>query len=96
MFSSILTNILFSFVIIIGVHYLFNYLKDNFTVKKTKDILGSHIEKYKTIIEDLEKKHNCERVEEEIITNSEKELLEDDLDQYIASLNSEISTEINL
>lgn len=95
MFSSILLNILFSLAIIIGVHYLFNYLKNTFTVRKTKDVVGSQIEKYKMIIEDLEKKQNPDSGEE-IITNSEKELLEDDLDEYIASLNSENSMKINL
>jgi len=95
MFSSILLNILFSLVIIIGVHYLFNYLKDTFTVRKTKDVVGSQIEKYKMIIEDLEKKQTSEKGED-IITSSEKELLEDDLDQYIVSLNSEHSTRIDL
>jgi hypothetical protein len=95
MFSSILLNILFSFTIIIGVHYLFNYLKDTFTVRKTKDVVGSQIEKYKMIIEDLEKKQTSEKGED-IITSSEKELLEDDLDEYITSLNSEHSTRIDL
>jgi hypothetical protein len=60
MLSTIFIHIVVSFVMIIAIHYLFDYLKNNFTQKKTRDLIGSRHEKYKTVLEDLEKTlHLC-------------------------------------
>lgn len=95
MFSSLLMNICISFFIILSIHYLWNYVRDTFTEKKTKDLVGSQVEKYKMIIEDLEKNTFHEKEE---ITDQDKELLDDDLDQYIATLDcsEETTTRIDL
>ena len=58
MWISILINIIFSILIIVIGHYLWDYFKDTYSEKVTKDILGSQTQKYKMIIEQLqEKKH---------------------------------------
>jgi len=84
MFSYFVIHILFFIVLILSGHYLWNYLKDNFTEKKTKDIVACQIEKYKTIINELEKKSNASENQE--MTEEDKELLEEDLEQYMATL----------
>jgi hypothetical protein len=56
MWISILFKIIISFIIIIVGHHLWIYVKDNYSVKKTKDLVGSQIQKYKTILNDIQEK----------------------------------------
>jgi len=54
MWISILVKIVISFIIIIVGHHLWIYIKDNYSVKKTKDLVGSQIQKYKTILNNIQ------------------------------------------
>jgi hypothetical protein len=83
-------HIILSFIIISLLHYLWIYLRDNFTVKKTKNVSGNEIEKYKKIIDEMEKnisllKDNNNSVNDEL-TETDKKFLEDDLDEFIMNI----------
>lgn len=54
MWISILSKIVISFIIILVGHHIWIYIKDNYSVKKTKDLVGSQIQKYKTILNDIQ------------------------------------------
>jgi uncharacterized protein YpmS len=54
----LLSFILCSLLIIFGFHFLWDYLKDTYTTKKTKDLVGTQTEKYKQIVNDLLDKKN--------------------------------------
>ena len=58
MFSNLLfltlINICFSILIIYAVHYLWNYLKDTYSKKKTKDLVNTQIEKYKKMVNEIQ------------------------------------------
>jgi hypothetical protein len=54
MWISILLKIIISLIVIIVGHHIWIYLKDNYSVKKTKDLVGSQIQKYKTILNDIQ------------------------------------------
>lgn len=54
----ILSFILCSLLLIFGSHFLWNYLKDTYTTKKTKDLVGTQTEKYKQIVNELLEKKN--------------------------------------
>ena len=41
-------------MVMILLHYLYNYLKNTFTIKRTKDLVGLHNEKYQEIINELQ------------------------------------------
>jgi hypothetical protein len=56
MWISILSKIVISFIIIIVGHHLWIYIKEHYSVKKTKDLVGSQIQKYKTILNDIQEK----------------------------------------
>ena len=56
MWISIIIKIFVSLIIIITGHQLWNWLKDNYSTKKTKDLVGSQIQKYKTILQDIQDK----------------------------------------
>jgi hypothetical protein len=49
----LLQTIVISIIMIIGSHFLFNYLKNNLTPKKTKHIMDFQLQKYKNMLEDL-------------------------------------------
>lgn len=83
MFSHLLLNfiitILISIGIIMSVHSLWNYLKDTYTTKKTKDLVNSQIEKYKKMLE-------IQKQQTEFITEQEQETMKNDLLQYVETL----------
>ena len=83
MFSHLLLNfiitILISIGIIMSIHSLWNYLKDTYTTKKTKDLVNSQIEKYKKLLE-------IQKQQTEFITEQEQETMKNDLLQYVEKL----------
>jgi len=64
----IFLNIIISLIIIYLCHQLWEYLKNTFSTKITKDLAGSQIQKYKQMIEEIQLR------ESETSTNMEKEL----------------------
>jgi hypothetical protein len=54
LFLQILFQILLSVLIIYGIHSIWNYLKDTYSTKKTRDLVNSQISKYKRLIEDIQ------------------------------------------
>jgi uncharacterized membrane protein len=76
----LLQNIIISIIIIILIHYLFNYLKDTYTTKKTKDLVKTQTDKYKTILDEMINKKN-DIDENMFIFNSEN--MQNDLDSYL-------------
>ena len=73
-------NIIISIIIIILIHYLFNYLKDTYTTKKTKDLVKTQTEKYKTILDEMMNK-KPDGIENTFIFNSEN--MQNELDSYL-------------
>ena len=57
--SNILQTIFFSIIIIYLLDCLIKYFRDTYTTKKTKDVVGFHIKKYQSILDQInDKKHN--------------------------------------
>jgi uncharacterized membrane-anchored protein YitT (DUF2179 family) len=49
----ILKTAVISLIIIVLLHYFWNYLKDTYTTKKTKDLVKTQTEKYKAILDEM-------------------------------------------
>ena len=49
MFFEIIKWSMISFILIVLVHYLFIFFKDNLTIPKTKDLVTKPLEEYKTM-----------------------------------------------
>ena len=62
---------IYSLIIILCLHFLYDYFINNFTHKNEKDVLSIQTQKYKKIIDDLTKENE----------NKEKDLLEFALNQ---------------
>ena len=93
MWTSILINIAISISIIIIGHYLWNYLIETYSDKVTKDILGSQTQKYKAIIDELQRKSEIESY----TTNPIEEFdggddIANDLEQFLQDTLIETST----
>jgi len=77
MWISILINIICSILIIIIGHYLWIYMKETYSEKKVKDVLGSQTQKYKTIIDKLQQNKQINPIEDDETD------LKDDLEQFL-------------
>ena len=58
MFNEIVINIVLSLIIIIVIHELWEYMKNTYSTKKTKNLIEFQTNKYKTIIEELQETHH--------------------------------------
>lgn len=88
MFSSsileIVITIVISITIIYSFQYFWNYIKDMFTMKKTKNVINGQIEKYKRIIDEIQQQ-NVEKTSEgvEFLSEKEKQEMSKDLMKLI-------------
>ena len=83
MFSSlvfwIVINILISILFIYGVHEFWNYLKDNYSKKRTKDLVGTQIEKYKRMVGEIQNA----KMENDGISKKDFDEMENELSRFI-------------
>jgi len=83
MFSNTIINFIITIIISLGiifsVQYLWNYLKDNYSTKRTKDLVNSQIEKYKKLLEKQSSQQS------EFISEQEQETMKNSLTQFINS-----------
>jgi len=92
MWSWVITNIIISLTIILVLHSLFQSFKETYTVKKTKDLVGVHTQKYKTMLKDLQDQYDKQQSELVFTTPPPTpppppiiNELDDDLNQFIVS-----------
>jgi uncharacterized protein YecA (UPF0149 family) len=81
MISTILIQAIISLIIIIILHYLFDFFKENLTTPKIRDLVTKPNEEYKKIYEKLKTKKD-----ENILDNEEKEEMKNKLKKYMQSL----------
>ena len=51
---SITIRIVISILIIYGLHQIWEYLKDTYSTKKTKDLVNTQIQKYKKMMNEIQ------------------------------------------
>ena len=79
LFFWIVINILISILLIYGAHEFWNYLKDTYSKKKTRDLLGTQIEKYKRMVGEIQNA----KMENEGISKEEFDEMENELSMFI-------------
>ena len=87
--SNILQTIFFSIIIIYLLDCLIKYFRDTYTTKKTKDVVGFHIKKYQSILDQIQDKKQIGVKE-----SSSEKLSEDELLYMNEELESLIQTEL--
>jgi hypothetical protein len=75
-----------SLLIILAGHYLWNYLRDHYTEKKTKDLVHGQVEKYKRIVAELQASAASGSQNSAFLDASETAQLGDDLAAFANSL----------
>lgn len=60
MWFNLLINIIISCIIILVGHHLWIYFKEKYSVKKTKDMVGSQIQKYKNLLETIQQSNHVQ------------------------------------
>ena len=84
MWDYIQTLIISVFIIFI-IHSLWNYIKDTYSTKKTKDLVGYQTQKYKSILEEViqNKKTDSENISNAFINEEQSHQLSNDLNQFM-------------
>ena len=77
---NIFFTIIMSIIIIYGIQLLWNYLKDTYSTKKTKDLVNTQIQKYKMMIGEQAMLHPLPSV---VFTDLEKQSMDDELTEFI-------------
>jgi len=76
----ILLNIIISIFIIYSVHKTWDYLKDTYTHKKTKDLVNTQITKYQQMMQEMQEKSQHKNPS---ISTTEIQTMDDDLTKYM-------------
>ena len=90
-FYLILKQIIISFVLIALVHYIYDFLKNNLTNPKIKDLVNKPNEQYKEIYKSMS--NQIKESKKEINTEN-KNQMKDELKKYLTSLNSSKNNKI--
>jgi|TARA_B100001287_G_scaffold276825_1_gene289809 hypothetical protein len=84
---SYLITIIISLLIIYLADHLLRYLRDTYTTKKTKDIVGHHIDKYKSMMNEFQQNQKIEETQIKDdgikLTNSDLIAMHEELDALI-------------
>lgn len=78
-------TIIISLFIIFILHSLWNYIKDTYSTKKTKDLVGYQTQKYKSMLEEViqNKKIETENLTPIFIDEAQNHQLSNDLSQFM-------------
>ena len=82
----ILKTAVISLIIIVLLHYFWNYLKDTYTTKKTKDLVKTQTEKYKAMLDEmLEVRVPIQNNVDDLFL--QKESMQNELDNFLQECN---------
>ena len=84
MLFELIIQIVISIIIIIILHYFYNYLKNTYSTKKTKDLVGFHIQKYQEILNEMQQQPPIE-----FISEHDKEIINNELLDLVQGLSNE-------
>jgi hypothetical protein len=88
---TLLKPVFLSILIIALLHYLVNYFKDTYTTKKTKDVIGFHVQKYKDILDQYQETQKINESATPVpsespthfLSEQEKMAMSNDLQQFL-------------
>lgn len=86
LFLQIFITIIISIIIIYSIHYVWDQLKNNYSTKKTRDLVNIQMNKYHKIIEDMNNKKEK--------PTPVKQLDKNDIEKLNADLETFINTQV--
>ena len=89
---NLLITLLISIFIIGSLHYFWNYLKDTYSIKKTKDLVNSQIEKYKKMMDEIQENKGSQTTE--YLSDEEKENMNNELMKFVNSIDVQTTIDV--
>ena len=83
---SIIINIFISIIIIYGIHLFWNYLKDTYSTKKTKDLVNTQIQKYKIMVDEIQQSNPVLSSQSSTFTELEKQNMDKELTEFMQTI----------
>lgn len=83
-FIGFLFNLTVSILVVYIGHYLWNYIKDTYSTKKTKDLVNTQIEKYKKMMKKIQE--NNTGVKEDFLNETEKNTMDKELVDFMMKI----------
>ena len=78
--STILIQIFISLFVIFIIHTFYNYIKDTYSIKRTKDVVGFQVQKYQEIIQEMQ---NNQFIPNQFIPNQSKVIMQNELTEMV-------------
>ena len=75
-------NIIISIIVIFIGHQIWNYIKNTYSTKKTKDLVNTQITKYKKMMKEIQENDNSKN----FLNSNEKELMDKNLTEFIQNI----------
>ena len=82
----IFINICISIIIIYGIHISWNYLKNTYSKKKTKDLVNTQIQKYKNMVDEIQQSKPIIDIKPPIITDLDKQTMDIELTAFMQTI----------
>lgn len=82
---NLVSYIIFSIVIMVSIHYVYNFLKDNFTIKKIRYLGKFQNEKYQEILNELKNQDTKDEPvnNNDFVSSYDKEEMQESLLSYM-------------
>ena len=80
---TLIFNIIISITLIYLLHVLWEYLKNTYSIKKTKDLVSIHNDMYERVIENVNNINKNENENNNSLNDSDIEKLNSDLEQHL-------------
>jgi hypothetical protein len=87
-FIGFLFNLTVSIIVVYIGHFLWNYIKDTYSTKKTKDLVNIQVDKYKKIIKEIEE--NNVKSKRSFLNEKERNKMDEDLQEFIMKIEDPI------
>lgn len=75
--TTILLQIFCSLFVIFILHSFYNYLKENYSSKKTKDLVSFQVQKYQEIIQEMQNNQT------QYLSDQNKEIMKNELNELV-------------
>jgi hypothetical protein len=90
-FIGFLFNLTISILVVYVGHYLWNYIKDTYSTKKTKDLVNTQIEKYKKMMKQIQE--NNTGIKEDFLNETEKNTMDKELVDFMMKIEEPFQNE---
>jgi len=80
-FIGFIFNLTVSIIVVYSGHCLWNYIKDTYSTKKTKNVVNTQIEKYKKMMKEIQE--NNKNSKEDFLNEKEKNTMDKELNDFM-------------